>query len=377
MKTIRHTNTLFYYDGLQIFEARDAIGGHYIAVMIESKDTHDRYLVTGVAPERLRQFRSGTLDLRSLLVESDEEEWYLATIIAGLDKPLELSQQRTSLTESGFLPDGGFVLHQHPADKSVLKEARERNNLVLEMATEPPEATTEHRIRTNTLAGLLIHVQTMVKHAYRKAMKEKSPRHRQPDEEMMDVVVPAASGSFRVILEAANLPDLFGDNNLKFALQQIDMLFSHTGNPQDTLATISKHRGHLAGSYLKLLRFLVDHKTGLRYSWAEPNSEQPNNHAVSEAEAGHLIDVLANVTNLGSESVTLEGNFESFNRASGAWGLLTNEGKFFGKVKEEGPSLDGLEVGGHYTFYCDEEIEAVDITGRESRKLYLNRHEPA
>ena len=32
MMQIRHTSTLFYYDGPQVFEARDAIGGHYIAV---------------------------------------------------------------------------------------------------------------------------------------------------------------------------------------------------------------------------------------------------------------------------------------------------------------------------------------------------------
>jgi hypothetical protein len=52
MKTIRHTATLFYYDGPQVFEARDPIGGHYVAVMVEPQDGKDRYLVTGVAPER-------------------------------------------------------------------------------------------------------------------------------------------------------------------------------------------------------------------------------------------------------------------------------------------------------------------------------------
>ena len=58
MKHIRHTNTLFYYDGPQVFEARDAIGGHYVAVLAPSDGVDDRYLVVGVNPERLRQFRS-------------------------------------------------------------------------------------------------------------------------------------------------------------------------------------------------------------------------------------------------------------------------------------------------------------------------------
>ena len=30
MKTIQHTNTLFSYDGPQVFEAQDASGGQYI-----------------------------------------------------------------------------------------------------------------------------------------------------------------------------------------------------------------------------------------------------------------------------------------------------------------------------------------------------------
>lgn len=119
MKTIRHTTTLFYYDGPQVFEARDAIGGHYVAVAVELGTVQDRYLVTGVSPERLRQFRSGTLDLRSLLVEGGEAEWYLATAEAGLDQPLTLEAQTTPLMNSELLPDPGFVLHDHPADDAV------------------------------------------------------------------------------------------------------------------------------------------------------------------------------------------------------------------------------------------------------------------
>lgn len=29
MKSVRHHATLFYHDGPQVFESRDAIGGHY------------------------------------------------------------------------------------------------------------------------------------------------------------------------------------------------------------------------------------------------------------------------------------------------------------------------------------------------------------
>ena len=171
------------------------------------------------------------------------------------------------------------------------------------------------------------------------------------------------------------MPNLFGSNNLENALRRIDELFEHTSTPQEVLNLMRQIRGHLPGSYLKLLRFLVEKETGLRYSWAEPNSEQSRQNGVSYAEAGFLVDALSSVTELGIEPVTLEGEFDRFDRTSGNWALHTEEGRRSGKVRDGGPSLDGLEVGARYRFHCDEEIEEIDIAGRESRTLYLIRHE--
>ena len=152
---------------------------------------------------------------------------------------------------------------------------------------------------------------------------------------------------FRLFLRQRVLPDFFGGNKLARALRLVDSLFEDTTNPEQTLLTVKEQRGHLAGTYLKLLRFLVERETGLRYSWAEPESERPSSRAVSQSEAGPLIEALSSVTNLGSESNNAGWvTFERFNRGDGSWGLLTNEGKRWGKVKVGGPSLDGLEVGG-------------------------------
>lgn len=112
MKTIRHFSTLFYYDGPQVFEARDADGRRYVAVLIEpdSTDGGGRYLVTGVESERLGLFRSGGVDLRSLLVESDRDERYVATADAGIDQPLQLEKMTEPIEDCGLLPDSGFLL---------------------------------------------------------------------------------------------------------------------------------------------------------------------------------------------------------------------------------------------------------------------------
>ena len=98
---------------------------------------------------------------------------------------------------------------------------------------------------------------------------------------------------------------------------------------------------------------------------------------MSETQARSLVEVLSEVSSLGSELVTLIGEFERVNRGIGSWGLLTKDGVRSGKVKEGGPSLNGLRVGRRYKFFCVEELEEVTVTGRESRMLYLHQFEPA
>lgn len=124
MKPVRHTDTLVHYDGVQVFEGRDSAGGRYVGVMVDGGDGSDRYLVTGVAPERLRRFRSGALDLRSMLLEAGRDEWYFADVSDDFQAPLRLMPQDGSLEGRDFLPDEGFVLPGGPVGGSTAAEAR-------------------------------------------------------------------------------------------------------------------------------------------------------------------------------------------------------------------------------------------------------------
>ena len=379
VKAVSYSAMLDYCDGPLLFEARDVIGGHYLAMAMETTEGKDGYVVVGVAPERLRQFRAGLVDLRLLVMEAGEQQWFL-TEAADLSEPLTLIPQQSSLAQSEFLPDEGYLLHDTPTDAFVLQQAQARNNLMLELIVEPPEAAANHRIRVETFVGLLDQVQKMVKHAYKAAVRELPPRHRPrvplAEAALLDVVVPADAGSFRVVLEASGPPDLLGGSEVARALHRVDTLFEHPADPDSTLAIAKQNRGHLAGAYLNLLKFLARRQTGMRYSWADPSFTQPKSRAVSQAEAGRLAEVLEDVSNLGTEEVTLVGEFVKVNRATGAWGLLTGDGLMSGKLQDDGPSLNGLTVGGHYEFSCVEKLETVHGTGKEIRNLYLRDFKP-
>jgi hypothetical protein len=379
MKTIRHTHTLFYYDGPQVFEARDAIGGHYVAVMVEPDEA--RYLVTGVMPESLRKFRAGSVDLRGLLTELGTKEWFTTCLTGGLEEELQLEPKSEELANSPLLPDAGFVLHDLPLTEAVLVEARARNNVVLDVSVEPPEAAVEHRIRLETLVELLSHVQTLVKHAYSAAVRELALSTRRmidrSEAHLLDVFVPAAPGSFRVMMEAAKSPDMLGGSEMVRALERVDMLLANAGNPTEALKTIKAHKGHLAGAYLRLLRFLAETKTGLRYSWASPVSSSVQGRTLLERDVGPLVAFLSGISNLGAEPVELTGKLDKADVANRTWRIVCEDGAYSGRIKEGGPSLDGLQIGARYKFSCIEEIEAVEGTGRELRQLSLVEHEPA
>jgi len=132
MKTVHYISTLFYYDGPLVFEARDNIGGHYVGVAVTLPGDRDGHLVKGVAPDSLRAFRAGEMDLRTLLLEAEAEGWYLTHPEFDFDAPIKLEKQNSPLAGSEYLPDAGFLLREHPAGSYAFKESRKRNNSAMD-----------------------------------------------------------------------------------------------------------------------------------------------------------------------------------------------------------------------------------------------------
>ena len=181
MKTIQTTETLVYYDGVEVFAGQDPIGGHYVGMRIDTTGEVDHYVVTGVPPERLRLFRSGVIDLRTLFLEAPGGEWFITRTEGEPGQPLILEPQSGSLLATDFLPEEGYLLEDMSVDDLALQQARERGNVVFEFSTEPPETAAGHRIRMMTLAGLLTHLQTVIRHAYRNAVRDLPNNVRKPN----------------------------------------------------------------------------------------------------------------------------------------------------------------------------------------------------
>ena len=130
MKTVKITEILDYYDGILVFVAQDPIGGQYVASLIERTSLNDRYLVVGATPERLNDLRNGKVDLRALLLEMPEGQWYITVPEGTLDDPMKLEPQSTQLGQSDYLPGEDYFLGEEARDKAELQRMLERGNAV-------------------------------------------------------------------------------------------------------------------------------------------------------------------------------------------------------------------------------------------------------
>ena len=150
MKTVRHKRTLFYYEGPQVFEARDCTGGHYVAVMLPDKaplfdhsprEGAVRYLIAGVSADRLHRFRTGRMDLRSLLLHTDQSGFHIARVKNDSSDILELEDLPTDMCPASYFPMSGFVLDDHPPE-AVSGGATHGNNVSEPVTSEQSGATT-------------------------------------------------------------------------------------------------------------------------------------------------------------------------------------------------------------------------------------------
>lgn len=110
MKTIRATEILEYYDGIEIFAGVDERGGNYLGLRCDISGEYDRYMVVGVRAERLREFRLGAVDLRDLMLECRDGVWHMSVADAAFGEPMLLESQSVPIYYSKYLPLPGFTL---------------------------------------------------------------------------------------------------------------------------------------------------------------------------------------------------------------------------------------------------------------------------
>ncbi len=336
------------------------------------------YAVVGVSPPELARFRRGLVDLREVMLEAGSDEWYVASYSSATEG-FELRPQPTPLARSAYLPDEGYTLDPATSsDVALLDTAQRRNSLVIELRAEPPEGTDEHRIHVHSLVKMLDLMQKLVGYGYRAAVKRvpRNLRSTTPVEEavLMDVVVPAAAGSFSVLLEAASDGPEGRGGELSRGLEVVDALFAGA-KARGGVNVVTQTGGRLASTYMKLVSFVAEEHVGFRYSWAEPSMSNVRRNSISVDEARYLCDLMGEAASLESREVSVMGRLVKADLKTGAWVLESATEVYKGAAGTDGSLLSGLVVGQDYRFSCTAEIERKRVTGKEARTFRLESSE--
>ena len=364
-------------DAPELVLARDACGRQYLGTLIDRSDDGDRFLVIPISPERLAQFRSGSKDLRTVLLSTETGEhfdgWFRR-----IDGQPAIELSGLSKLPQDWLPDDGFLLSDFYTkidDSEVVREAINRNATVLVCQVDPPEARYEPRIDADRLTQCVSGFQTLVRQIVRKLARNLSEVERTNLGLMPGAldVFQFSEGSFKIHFQAKQRPDLFGGSAVSNALVTIDELMRATSKPtDDALAIVRKNKGLVVGAYAKVLRFVADETAPLVYRWADPSMSSSSGAEVTPTAATALSAAIATEKLLESEIVVLRGRFTKiFTRHT--WTVINEKGRrVAGQVHEDYANvLSGIISETQlYDLTCEERL-AETAAGRQSTKLFL------
>ena len=104
---IKITESFLYNDLELIFSAKDQEEQDYIAMYSDELPEGFEYTAVPVSQKSLEAFREWRMDLRDLMTERGEEEWYVM-IVQGSYGEVNMQRQADPLTETGRLPEAGY-----------------------------------------------------------------------------------------------------------------------------------------------------------------------------------------------------------------------------------------------------------------------------
>lgn len=376
IKQIKHKATLLYYDGPELIEAQDQIGGSYIGLALDSDTNVFKFLVVGVQPTILRQLRRGEMDLRSLILDSEKFGWYMCET-NNIEDPINLEEQNVESIPDSLLPNKNVFVNA-PQDKQnfAMSEANNRSNFVVHLKFEPERSDQAHNLNLRDYGELILGLNSLVVSAGESGvlLDEKFEKSKIS----LDIVTPADKGSLVVLLEASVKDnDMFDPYRLlTHALQKIDGSLRFARNSQN-IPDLSKSFGpEYAQKFQIFMEAIERSDADLQYSWAEPRFQVGNIERVSLDYAKSVVNTIKAESNktISEAEKSVSGIFIKFIQGTGRWGLLTDTGLIEGIVEgvDRETMLNGLVVGKKYKFDCIEK-QSFDQAWRNARPTLILR----
>lgn len=371
--TIQHV--LEYCDGPLLFVAEDAAESKYVCSFLSNTEGRTEFLCSRFSPSLLRKFLSGGIDLREAITTAPLPENFLLKIQEGAEEESFIASPIQDLRQidEDLLPADGYFI-----PPSIGHPLLSHEFAFLEASLEISEAKEAPLISSYSLSEFLKVFQDFIKFSYKRSISILPLYQRKllssPEYYTTQVSGIGEHASFKIQFRSKQDADLSHFVELERALNKAEAILEQASNPKGTIEILQSERGHLAGSYIKLLNYLVASKASLRLKWSSPGpSSTIKRFSLSIDNAFDIQTELSKIDDLGEEKITLIGSITQLNTESGRWTLHDNEGGSHSGKIEDGKNfgLAGIIAKtARYQLKCKEHIEE-DAIGRETRTLLL------
>lgn len=372
MRTASLQSVIVYYDGPEIFISKDEYELVYLSIAVPT-ELGTRYVSVPIKSKDIHSLASGKATLRGIMEVNAEDSWYLSDPLHEGFEHFSLQSQTSSLPLD-YLPDQDFSITNWLGNSNVISElAILKGRPVASIRVSPPESDEGAKIKTNTLAALLIEFQKLVRNSFKKT-KNKNQSNDLAAENLTLNTLAFGAGSFRVYFESATPGDLFGGNELERSFSLIHDIISTSSDTDATVAKLQASKGHFVSSLRRMLEILDANDSFLEVEWTKPNDEV-HSAEISRNSVRPLLEKLNETESLSKEIRFFVGIFIGADANTGNWKIKTiPDGDELSGRSNDPHILSGIVIESqNYSITCEEEIEEDLITGRERKKLTLTQ----
>lgn len=370
---IKIDKILLEYDGPALLTAGDSNGNRYIAYQdLPNFDTE--YIVLPVNESKLNQMLQGVLSVRAVIEGSPLfPNFFECDFDEGLNGITRLHGQiSTRQLTSDLLPASALVLTAPVQSVELINTAINRQSTVACLGLYSAEAEERHVIDGVTLSEALRALLKLIKRGFAEFTKgiprEEQERLRANNASHINVL-PFQTGSFQILVESDARPDLFEFQHTSKIFENITLLLNKSDSIEDSISMVRDFGGHYASAYAQFLEVISVRQVPMIFSWADTDKTGGSSVRINATDAAKLLKALRAFTELTTETIKVRGVLEKADKNKNKWGLRAFDGVYFQGETEGSFFLEGLTIGGEYSFTCYETLIEETGTGKETSKL--------
>jgi len=367
MKELKLVRILDFYDEIQLFTAKDAVGCMYLCQLYESTADGSDYLCVAISQDRLDSFLKGILDLREALTQPEiSDQYYKVVMKKDVIQAFDLAKndvQESMLPEEGYF----FEPDEQTEDIDMIRESENCGSPLIRLALE--DEKNGHEVSAECLSGVLAAYRNLLNSCYKK----------RNDKEVLKLdVVALKAASFDIHFKVDTSFDLLMDTPLINELSAIDDLFCFE-DIESYKSKAVKFKGRILNSFVLLLNFLKENKLSLRHKWVKSLTDgKVQSRYTPFRSIAKMCDFLESENDLCKEIREFCGVFlASSVEESGKWTMRCEKIDGEPKTKDiSGTSSDPQILSGvtieqkHYRIQC-EEIQTIKKATMKVTKKYI------